>query len=875
MAKRLIGAALSLLLVLGLALPAQAAKTQPETPEQTTRSIYSVKQFLAFAEECRLDSFSENLRVELKADLDLTDKDFAGIPTFSGTFDGNGHTISGLMLDGEGSTQGLFRYLTETAVVQDLVVWGTVAPEGSRCEVGGIAGSSAGTIRGCGFHGQVSGGDNVGGLVGVNGVSGVIENSWMRGSVHGNHFVGGLVGKNSGVIRGCTNRAEINSTAQENTVSLADVTMESLVNSESSRTVTDIGGIAGNSSGVIRRCRNLGAVGYQHMGYNIGGIAGTQNGYIVDCENQAIIQGRKEVGGIVGQLEPAALVEYEEDALQILQRQLTALGGTVSQTASNVQNTGDALYGQVGVLHGQIEEAASALGLLLPDWNDPSFPDADTIQAAKNALSSSISGMSQTLQGMNSTAQSSMGTLSNNLHTMQSQVNAMSATLSNVSDTIGGTVEDVSDKDRPEDLSGKVEGCTNTGAVEGDWNIGGIAGAMAMENDLDPEDDWNVLGKASLNFEGQLRAVVLSCRNTGAISGQKRCVGGISGWQALGLASGCSSSGQILAEDAEFVGGISGQCSGYIRQCSAKSTLEGWRYVGGIAGTAAVVSDCHSIASLSGEEKLGAVLGGTEPADEEEEQPIRGNLYYPMGQDIGAIDGVSYDTQAQPANAEEFFTREELPELFEKATLTFLFADGSKRQIQVPVGQSLDLSQLPAIPERAGFSSCWQGLEPQMLKDLCFDQTFQAEYIAHLSTLAAESDGQAQPQVLVEGEFTDQARLVASQLEQLLQLTEGQTLLNGWELELTEPEGVTKGRLRLPEGENSCLVLLRGEDGAWRQVPTVQDGSYLVFAMTGGDTAAALVKTGQNLWLYGLMGLGGLAILAVGLWILRKHRKKK
>lgn len=876
MAKRFFAAALSLLLVLTLAVPAQAAKTQkaPEEPERTL-SIFSVKQFLSFAEQCRLDSYSKDLRVELKTDLDLKGQDFAGVPTFSGTFDGNGHTISGLAMMGEGSTKGLFRYLTQTAVVQDLTVKGDVAPEGSRCEVGGIAGSNAGTIRGCGFHGQVSGGDNVGGLVGINTVNGVIEDSWVRGSVHGNHFVGGLAGKNSGVIRGCINRAEINSTAQENTVSLADVTMESLVNSESSRTVTDIGGIAGNSSGVIRQCRNLGIVGYQHMGYNIGGIAGTQNGYIVDCENQAKIQGRKEVGGIVGQLEPAALVEYEEDALQILRRQLTALGGTVSQTASNVQNTGDALYGQVGILHGQIQEAGSALDVLVPDWGDTSFPDADAIQAAKNALSSSISGMGQTLQGMNSTAQSSMGTLSNNLHTLQSQVNAMSATLSNVSDTIGGTVEDVSDKDKPEDLSGKVERCNNSGTVEGDRNVGGIVGAMAMENDLDPEDDWNVLGKASLNFEGHLRAVLLSCSNSGAISGEKSCVGGISGWQALGLAKQCSSSGQVMAEDAEFVGGISGQCTGYLRQCSAKSTISGWRYVGGVAGSAAVVTDCRSISHLTGEEKLGSILGGTEPADEDEENPISSNLYYSVYQDLGGIDGISYDTQAQQADAETFFGQEQLPELFEKATLSFYFADGSKRQIQVPVGQSLKISQLPVIPERAGFSSRWEGLEPQMLKNLYFDQNFHAEYIAHLATLQADQMQGNKPVMLVEGDFTEQAKLHLTPLETQPKLEQGQTLLDAWQMELTQTDNVTKGRLLMPQQEDSFQVLLCGADGQWRQVPCQKDGSYLVFDLIGTDTAVALVKNNQGLWLYLIVGLGAVLVLAGVALIVRKRRKKK
>ena len=223
MRKRILGILLCLCLLLGAAGPAFAAETQEEEPRRVT--ISTVKKFLSFAESCRLDRYSRDLEVKLTADLDLSGVEFAGIPSFSGTFDGNGHTISGLNITSDGSTLGLFRYLTETAVVQNLTVQGRVAPEGSRSQVGGIAGSNAGTISGCTFEGEVSGGDNVGGLVGVNTVSGILENCRTQGIIHGNHFVGGMAGKNSGVIRSCTNRAEVNSTAQENTVSLSDITM--------------------------------------------------------------------------------------------------------------------------------------------------------------------------------------------------------------------------------------------------------------------------------------------------------------------------------------------------------------------------------------------------------------------------------------------------------------------------------------------------------------------------------------------------------------------------------------------------------------------------------------------------------------------------
>ena len=141
-----------------------------------TLSISTLEEFLAFAEACRLDSYSKDLLVTLEADLDLTGRDFASIPIFSGTFEGNGHTISGLSVTVNGSVQGLFRYVTEEAIIRNLTVRGTVQPGGSKNYVGGIAGQNAGQITNCTFSGEASGVEYVGGIAGVNTVTGVIEN---------------------------------------------------------------------------------------------------------------------------------------------------------------------------------------------------------------------------------------------------------------------------------------------------------------------------------------------------------------------------------------------------------------------------------------------------------------------------------------------------------------------------------------------------------------------------------------------------------------------------------------------------------------------------------------------------------------------------
>lgn len=245
MLKRLLCALLCLCFLLSLSLPVLADEASTESPKGETLNLYTVDCLIKFANDCRLDSYSENLTVTLRADLDMEGIAFSGIPTFSGTFNGNGHTISGLSITENGSVMGLFRYLTPTAIVQDLTVSGQVCPGGSRDTVGGIAGQNEGLLRNCQFTGSVFGSDYAGGLVGVNLLTGILENCKVNGSIIGDHFIGGIAGTNHGVIRNCYNRANINTTSQQNNVSLSDITMDTLTNTESANTVTDIGGITG------------------------------------------------------------------------------------------------------------------------------------------------------------------------------------------------------------------------------------------------------------------------------------------------------------------------------------------------------------------------------------------------------------------------------------------------------------------------------------------------------------------------------------------------------------------------------------------------------------------------------------------------------
>ena len=153
--------------------------------------ISTTHDLLKLAEECVDETWSKGKVFVLKQDIYMTGVEFKGIPTFGGTFLGQGHKIYGIDLKEDTNTLGFFRYLQKDAVVNGLVLQINIQPKGGNSIIGGIAGVNKGTIRNCIVNGVVSGKNTIGGLVGLNKVSGTIENCMMNGLVHGDAKIGG------------------------------------------------------------------------------------------------------------------------------------------------------------------------------------------------------------------------------------------------------------------------------------------------------------------------------------------------------------------------------------------------------------------------------------------------------------------------------------------------------------------------------------------------------------------------------------------------------------------------------------------------------------------------------------------------------------
>ena len=142
-----------------------------------------------------------DINITLTADIDLTGKDWTPIGTdydnsYTGTFDGGGHTITGLTVTTNDEYVGLFGYLNRAGTVKNVVMEGVQITSNQIYggSIGGVVGYSWGTIENCSVSGSVSGTVYVGGVVGAQ-IGGSITGCSSSATVKGMVDVGGVAGQ--------------------------------------------------------------------------------------------------------------------------------------------------------------------------------------------------------------------------------------------------------------------------------------------------------------------------------------------------------------------------------------------------------------------------------------------------------------------------------------------------------------------------------------------------------------------------------------------------------------------------------------------------------------------------------------------------------
>jgi hypothetical protein len=204
---------------------------------------------------------------------------------FAGSFDGDGHTVSGIYISEAADYQGLFGNLGGGAVITDLSVAGSNMTC-YRSYLGGIAAyNNGGTIQNCTFAGSLEGtGLSVGGIAGKNDAGGTVQYCTSTGSVRqtgSGQDIGGIAGTNAGTVLYCINSCQVSNLMSYYT-----------------------GGIVGSNAGTVQYCYNIKGVTSSGPASYLGGIAGKNTGTVQYCYNGADLTATYEdanyVGGVVG-----------------------------------------------------------------------------------------------------------------------------------------------------------------------------------------------------------------------------------------------------------------------------------------------------------------------------------------------------------------------------------------------------------------------------------------------------------------------------------------------------------------------------------------------------------------------------------------------
>ena len=217
-----------------------------------------------------------DINITLDKNIDLTGKDWTPIGTgvlnsYKGTFDGGGHTITGLTFTTNDEYAGLFGWLNRAGTVKNVVMEGVQITSNQIYggSIGGVVGFSWGTIENCTVSGSVSGTVYVGGVVGAQwdgSITGCSSSATVKGMVD----VGGVVGQTNG------------NTTMTACYATGDVTLE--IDPKKNISGGSLVGFNGGSS--VRACYatgNVTSTGSSTGKVHIGGFLGDNYTYLTAC----------------------------------------------------------------------------------------------------------------------------------------------------------------------------------------------------------------------------------------------------------------------------------------------------------------------------------------------------------------------------------------------------------------------------------------------------------------------------------------------------------------------------------------------------------------------------------------------------------------
>ena len=238
-----------------------------------TYTVYNADGLMNVAE--LVNGGKTDINITLDKNIDLTGKGWTPIGTsfknsYTGTFDGGGHTITGLTVTTNDKYAGLFGYIGNAGTVKNVVMEGVlITSNNGSSQAGGVAGFSRGTIENCSVSGSVSGTVYVGGVVGAQwggSITGCSSSATVKGTVD----VGGVAGQtnSNATMTAC--------------YATGNVTLEI-----ASQNNIDVGGAVGfNGGSRILACYatgNVTSTGSSTVNVYIGGFCGYNSTTVTAC----------------------------------------------------------------------------------------------------------------------------------------------------------------------------------------------------------------------------------------------------------------------------------------------------------------------------------------------------------------------------------------------------------------------------------------------------------------------------------------------------------------------------------------------------------------------------------------------------------------
>lgn len=535
-------------------------------------------------------------------------------------------------------------------------------------------------------------------------------------------------------------------------------------------------------------------------------------------------------------------------ALQKLENLANTINSDAAAYSSNSMNSLRQINGHMSTIQNRLRAYTSTLGDKGKDTMDDVNSQLTVINDRVEHMTNSASNTNTDLHG---TTKSIIAQLTRVKDAVTDMVKVPEKTVDDISSEAG------------QSGPGRVTSCKNTAMIQADANVGGIAGIIAPELKINPEEDIDLdEDKLVVDTHTFLKATVRDCRNDGAISAKNECVGGIFGRSELGAAIGCVNKSRVESESGSKVGGIAGEAGGTIQNSASLADLSGEDALGGIAGTGKDIINCRAMTRIDSEgEQLGAIAGSASGT-------VSDNYF--LDEEYAGVDGINYAGQSQGVDFATFKTLSGVPADFVEFKLTFVANGEMVTEIPVTYDGTVDENLIPQVPGGDGSYGKWEEFPTE---NIVRSQVIHALYDNLRSTISSAG---RQPAILAEGAFSPKAMIDIREWEpDQGQIPSGYELVTAYTYRVHDdtplPDTMT---LHVRAGENGKAIAVM-QDGSMQVVQSKKDGSYLVSEGRAPEGTILVLKRDQTLLFACLGAVGVLILLAVILFIRKKRRGRK